>query len=179
MKVLLDHDNREPLCFKGRNHARQGLNNDRRQALGNFIQKQQIGTCAQNTCNRQHLLLATRQTHAGAVLPFFQIGEHGINGIQRHGLATARYHWRQQQVFFTRQTGKDTALFGAITHTVVRNFVGGQANGFFAMQTNGALPFAHQAHDGSHGGGAACPIATQQRDHFTGLHLQTQAMQDV
>ena len=55
----------------------------------------------------------------------------------------------------------------------------GQFDGLFAVDPDGALAGVRQAHDGAHGGGAASAVAAQQRDHFTLVHGEIHAVQDV
>ncbi len=132
-KVLLDHHHGEAFFAQHGDHAGQRLHDDRGQPFGNLIEQQQLGPGAQNPPHGQHLLLPARQTGALAVFALGQVGEHGVDFLDRHARLVGFELRGQQQVFLARQAGKNPALFGAIAQPQVGDAVGGQANGFLPI----------------------------------------------
>jgi len=59
------------------------LDDDRREALGRLVQHQKPRAGMQDSCDRQHLLLAARQFGALAVEPLLEIGKQFEDLIQR------------------------------------------------------------------------------------------------
>ena len=138
-----------------------------------------LGAGAQDARDGEHLLLAARQARALAVAALRQVGEHGVDLVDRHAFVAALEGGRQQQVFFGRQARKNAALFGAIADAQVRHLVRRHADGFGAVHLDAALAAAGQAEHGAHRGRTPCPVAAQQRDDFARLHDHVHAMQHV
>ena len=178
-KILFDHDDCVTLRAQHGDHACKGLNDDRRQAFGNFVEQQEPGAGAQDASHREHLLFAARQARALAVAPLGQVRKHRIDFIQRHAGIGARDGRWQQQILFSRERRKDTALFRAITNAQMRDAMRRHADRLDPVDLDRTLPFSGQPHDGAQGSGAPGAVATQKRHDFTRRHAQVDVMQDV
>src|SRR5471030_1437329 len=166
-EILLDHDNGVALCLQRQNHARQALHDDRRQALGDFVEQQQPRAGAQYPRHRQHLLLAARQPGALAVLALFEIGKHRVNVRHRHARRGTGQLWRQHQVFLGRQRRENASLLGTVANPEVGDLMRRQTDRFNAIDLDRALARACQAHDAA------------QRHHLARLHRQIDVVQNM
>ena len=110
---------------------------------------------------------------------FGQVGEHGINFINRHALRARLENRRKQQVFFARQAGENAPFFRAVAHAQVRNAVRWHVDGLHTIDLHRALAGAGEAHDSPHGGGATSAVAPEQGHDFAGPHHDVHAMQHM
>ncbi|MDT4857969.1 hypothetical protein FQZ97_924150 [compost metagenome] len=108
-----------------------------------------------------------------------EVGEHGVDLVDRHALPRALELGRQHQVFFAGEAGEDAALFGAIADAQVRDAVRRHRDGLDAVDLDAALAGAGESHHGAHRRRAARAIAAQQRDDFARLHDHVDAVQHV
>src|SRR5271166_2041511 len=75
MEILFDQQDGEPLFLKRTYRAADLLNNDGREPFGRLVEQEQLGASAQDTPNRQHLLLASGQLGTGTVEALPHIGK--------------------------------------------------------------------------------------------------------
>src|SRR3979409_1507001 len=108
-EILLDQKDGETFLLEPRDGVADLLDDDGSQPLGRLVQHQEPGAGAQNSCDRQHLLLAAGQFGALAVEPLLQIGKQLEDLIQRQ--TAAAHDRRQQQVFPDVEAGENPALF--------------------------------------------------------------------
>src|SRR5579871_4026382 len=96
MEILLDQQDREALLLESADGVSDLLDDDRRETLGWFVEQQQTRPGAQDTADRQHLLLATGELGALAAEPFPQVGEQFEDAMKVK--AAWAHAPRQQQV---------------------------------------------------------------------------------
>src|SRR5262249_49778206 len=115
VEILLDQYDVKAFLLELANGSPDLLYDNSRQPFGRLIQQEGVGTCSQNSRNRQHLLLAARKLRALAGASFFDVWKQLVD--PRDVETTWLYYRGEHQVFFHRQTGEDAALLGAIANT--------------------------------------------------------------
>src|SRR5262245_45542435 len=134
MEVLLDQQDGEAACLELADDLADALHDHRRQALGRLVEQQEAGAGAQDTADRQHLLLAARQLGALAAPALLQVGEELVDLLQTHAAWLDR-RW-QQQVLLDIKTGEDATLLRAIGKPKSRNSVRRLADGLAVLETH-------------------------------------------
>ena len=153
------------------------LDDNRRKALGRLIQHQKPRAGAQDSGDRQHLLLAARQFGALAVEPLLEIGKQFEDLIQRQ---PARAHdRRQQQIFADVEAGENPALLGAKSHPHARNPVRRCPDDILVAETDRAGALADNPHHRFQRRRLAGAVASEQRHHLAGVHIEVDAVEDV
>ena len=155
----------------------QHLHDDRRQSFADLVEQQQAGPSAQNTRNRQHLLLPAGEPGAGTVAPLPQVGEHAVNFL--HGHTVAGDHRRQQQVFFRAEAGENPAFLRAVTDAEVRNLVGGKCDRLASVDHDRAAALPGQPEHCAQRRSAARAIAAEQSHHFAAIDVEIDAVQHM
>src|SRR6185312_7592240 len=111
-EILFDEQDSETLLLQRADGLADLLDDDRRQALGRLVQKQEPRAGAQNAGNRQHLLLPAREFRALArAETLLQVREQREYLVERE--TAGLHHRRQQQVLLDAETGEDAALLRA------------------------------------------------------------------
>src|SRR5688572_7736591 len=95
-EVLLDEQNGEPVRFETAQRGADLLDDDGRQPLGGLVQQQQAGARAEDTPDRQHLLLAPGELGALALQTISEVGKQSEDGVELHAARPDR--GREQQV---------------------------------------------------------------------------------
>ena len=176
-EILLDQEDGEALRLEGADGTADLLHDDRRQAFGRFVEQQQPRAGAQDSCDRQHLLLAAGELGALAAEPLTQVREQRENAVE---IETAGAHLpRQQQVLLDVERGEDAALLGAERDPRPRNRVGGKPDQLLAFELYRPGTLFDDPHDGFERRGLADAVASEERDHFARLHGEGDAVQDV
>jgi hypothetical protein len=159
-EILLDQQHREAALLDRADGAADLLHNHGREALGGFVEQQQARAGAQDTGDRQHLLLAAGEFRALAGRALLQVGEQRVDG--REVEPAGRDGARQQQVLGDIERGEDAALLGTEGDAGAGNLVRAVVDQVVALVADGAAAAADQAHDALHRGGLArrCGQAT-------------------
>src|SRR5882724_10736918 len=110
-EILFDQKDGKPFLLEPRDGMADLLDDNRRKALGRFVQHQKSRAGTQDSGDRQHLLLAARQFGALAVEAFLEIGKQLEDLIQRQ--TAAAHDRRKQQVLADVEAGENPALLRA------------------------------------------------------------------
>jgi hypothetical protein len=111
------------------------------------------------------------------ILAILEVRKQIKNLIERQ--ATGTYDRRQQQVFTHVEAGENAALFRTERDAHPRDPVGRGANDVLVVEADRAGALADDPHDRFQRRGLAGAVATQQRDHFAGIHIEVDAVKDV
>jgi hypothetical protein len=167
--VLLDQDDRAALVGGRPDGSQQPAHHQRGQPHGQLVDQQDPRLAGQGPGQRQHLLLTAGQQAAADVQPLTQLGE------QRQGSRDA--DTADPEVLGRRHPHEDGLLLGDEADPLA---------GPPEQRVGGVLPVqpdltAHRrqlpGHD-EQAGRLAGPVGTQQRDHFTRVDLDVQAVHD-
>ena len=176
-EVLLHQQHRETALLDLADGAADLLHDHRRQALGGFIEQQQLGPGTQDAPDCQHLLLAAGEFGALTGRAFLEVGEQRVDFFHRQ--PAGRRDRGQHQVLGDVEAGKDAALLRAQGNAAARDQVRAHANRLGALKLHRALALTHQADDAFHRGGFAGAVAAQQGYDLALVHVEIDAMQDM
>src|ERR1700716_1684801 len=107
-KILFDQQDGESPLLEGPNGTPDLLDDHRRQPFGRFVKQQELGSGAQNTADRQHLLFASGKFGALASEPLLEGGKQLENARARE--AARLDYWRQLQIFLYIEACENAAL---------------------------------------------------------------------
>ena len=120
-EFLLDQQHRQPAVTQGFQVVSNQRNNFWCQALGGFVDDDQVWVTHQGAAQGQHLLLAARE-HAGlVVLPLFEAGEQAVHVLKRPAALLVASFLPQHQVLVHCQRGENVAVFGHIAQAKFGN----------------------------------------------------------
>ncbi len=176
-EVLLHQDDGQAALLELDQHLAELLHDDRRQAFGDLVEQQQVGTGAQDARHGQHLLLAAGEPRTLAEAALVKVGKHLVELVQAH--AAAAHRGRQQQVLLDAQAGEDAPLFRAIADAQPWNLVGRHADGLVAVDHDGAGAAPDHVHDRPQRGGAPGAVAPEQRHQLAAANHQIDTVKDV
>src|SRR5437762_3167122 len=108
-EVLFHQQNGKSLLLQRADGAADLLDDDRSQALGRFVEQQEARAGAQDTPDRQHLLLAAGELGALAAQPLLDVGKQRENAVDGK---TARLDHRSEE----RRVGKEWRLGWSADH---------------------------------------------------------------
>jgi len=121
VEILLNEKDGKALRFEPRDGASDLLNDDWSEPLGRLVEHQKSSAGAQDSCDRQHLLLPARQFCTLAVEPFLKIGKQVEDLIQRQ--PAAAHDRRQQKIFADVEARENPTLFRTDGESHPRNLV--------------------------------------------------------
>src|SRR5690606_37306837 len=172
-EILLDQKHRHAAFLELPENLADALDDNGRKSLGRLVEDQQPHAGAQDTGDRQHLLLATGELgpRAGAALQ--EVREKFVDLIERH--AVSGDDRRQQQVFLHRQGREDTALLRNEAYAGMCCAMQRHGHHVLAVEKDLALALADDAHDGPQRRRLANTVAAEDRDHlaFADRHVDT------
>ncbi len=176
-EILLHQENCEALLLEHPDGLADLLDDHRSQSLGRLVEQEQVGAGAQDAADRQHLLLAARQLGALAGEALLEVGEEREDLLE---LKPARAHARRQQkIFLHIEAREDATFFRAQSDAEPRDLVAGKSDQLAALVAHRARALADDAHDRFQGRRLAGAIASEQRDHLAGEHVEGRAVQHV
>src|SRR5436190_14310678 len=109
-EILLDQEDGETLRLQPRDGLADLLDDDGREPLGRLVQHQEPRAGAQDSRDREHLLLAARKFCTLAMQPFPEVRKEIKNLVERQ--AACAHDRRQQEVFAHVEARKNPALLG-------------------------------------------------------------------
>jgi hypothetical protein len=80
--VLFDKKDGGALLLDRLDGGEDGLDEDRREAHGRFVEEEERGARHHRAANGEHLLFATRERTAGLLQPFLEPGEEDIKVVR-------------------------------------------------------------------------------------------------
>src|SRR5262249_12354003 len=149
----------------------------RHDSLGRLVEDDQLGPHNQAARDREHLLLAARQRVAGLLEPLLEPREAAEYVLLALAIALARQP--DVEILQYGQVGEDAAPLRHISDAAARHLVRRAARQIDAVELDRAAALRHQAHDGAQRRRLADPVAAEQGGRLAGLHVETDALQDV
>src|SRR5205814_526047 len=122
------------------------LDDDRRQPLRRLVEEEQTRARAQDTRDREHLLLAARELRPLAPQALLQVRKQLVDAVDTH--PAGPYDGRQEQILFDVEAGEDAALFRAERDSEARDPVRREPDRLPAVERHRAATAPDHSHDG-------------------------------
>ncbi len=177
-EILLDQQNREPLPLELGDGAADLLDDDRREALGRFVEHQKSRAGPQDARNGQHLLLAAGQLAAAARQPLAQVGKEREDALHAHR-ARLGDRRRQKQILLDRERGEYGPLLGTERDAMPGDAVDREADELLAVEHDRTHSLADDAHDRLQRRRLAGSVSSEQRHDLALPHVEIDAVQNV
>ena len=177
-QLLLDQQNRHAAA---RDFIEQGtdlFDQFGRQALGGFVDDDQIRIAHQRAAHGQHLLLAAGQDSGGIVPARVQIREQLVDILEVPAPELARALHAQLEILLNRERGEDLPIFRHIADPCVGDLFGPEPGDRAPLETDAAMRL-HQSHDRLAGGRAPDAVAPEKTDDLTLGDREVHTLKDV
>jgi hypothetical protein len=156
------------------------VDDERREALGGFVEEEERRVAEQRAGDGDHALLAAGEGGGALAEEAAHVGEE-LEDL-RHvpgGGAGASGAARGFEILGDGQAAEEARVLGHEAEARAAGFEGLAALDLDAVEADGAGARAHQAHDARERGGLAGAVAAEERDDLAARDLERKAEQDL
>ena len=167
-EVLLDEEDREPLCLEELERLDEPLDDRRRKALRGLVHDEDPRVRDERATDREHLLLAAGELRSAVALPLGEAREQLVDALARP-LAAVRLApaARDAQVLVDRERREEAAALGHVPDASPRDLVRGDADEFLPVEEDRALRARwRDSHDRVAERRLAHPVSPDDRDRL-------------
>src|SRR5215472_1971192 len=174
LEILLGEQNGQALLLERGDLLAEGLHDHRRQPLGRLVEKENTRIAHERARHREHLLLAPGEAAPAPARQLTQLGKVLVDALDAPATVTLGAH---QEVLGHRQIAEDASVLGHPADAEPTDLVRQKGLERLPVEGDGAARHFDQSHDGLEGGGLACAVAPEQRDHLALARLQGDAVE--